>query len=82
MKSKSKTKKVLDHLIEKGSITSWEAINLYGATRLSAIIFNLRKKGHLISTVDILETDRYGDDVKFAKYYFAKQPNLFNQDGA
>lgn len=39
---KGKTKKVYDHLKEKGSITSWEAIQKYRATRLSAIIYNLR----------------------------------------
>lgn len=42
----TKTQKVLNHLRENGSITSWEAIQQYGATRLSAIIFNLRKKGN------------------------------------
>ena len=40
----SKTKKVLEHLQKYGSITSWQAIELYGATRLSAIIYNLREK--------------------------------------
>ena len=37
----NKTEKVLEHLKEYGTITSLEAIDLYGATRLSAIIFNL-----------------------------------------
>ena len=37
-----KTKQVMEHLLEKGSITSWEAIEKYRATRLSSIIFNLR----------------------------------------
>jgi len=38
----TKIEKVLAHLIEKQTITSWEAITKYKATRLSAIIFNLR----------------------------------------
>jgi hypothetical protein len=38
----SQTKLVLQHLMEHGSITSYEAIKLYGATRLSAIIYILR----------------------------------------
>lgn len=37
-----KTKQVMEHLLNIGSITSWEAIELYRATRLSAIIFNLK----------------------------------------
>lgn len=64
----TKTQKVLNHLREKGSITSWEAIQLYGATRLSAIIFNLRKKGIEIKSEMTEFTDRYGDTFHFAKY--------------
>ena len=33
--------RVKNHLIKNGTIDSWTAIELYGATRLSAIIFNL-----------------------------------------
>mgnify|MGYP001769570448 FL=1 len=50
---KSKTEKVLDHLKEKGSITSWDAIKLYKATRLSSIIYNLRKRLNAQGDFDI-----------------------------
>ena len=40
--AKTKTGKVLAHLQERGSINAWKAIQLYRATRLSAIIFDLR----------------------------------------
>ena len=43
MAQESKVKKVLQHLLMYGSITSWDAIKLYKATRLSAIIFELKK---------------------------------------
>ena len=43
----NKTMAVLKHLEDFGSITSWEAIKEYGATRLSAIIYNLRRKYNL-----------------------------------
>lgn len=66
--SMTKTEKVLNHLKTKGSITSWEAIKEYGATRLSAIIFCLRKKGYPIQSEPVLFTDRYGDSSKFTKY--------------
>ena len=65
----SKTQKVLDHLKKRGTITSWEAINLYGATRLSAIIFNLRKY-YDIQSVDIIGSDRYGNTSTYTKYVF------------
>ena len=64
----TKTEKILNHLKEKGSITSWEAIQLFGATRLSAIIFNLRKSGVNIASERVEFTDRYGDKSTFAKY--------------
>ena len=57
----NKTQKVLLHLKQYGSITSWEAIQEYGATRLSAIIFNLRDKGYKIVSKEETFTDRYGD---------------------
>lgn len=69
MREKSKSIKVLEHLQNNGSITSWEAIENYGATRLSAIIFNLRKK-HIIDSVDKIFTDKYGDTSTFTKYIY------------
>lgn len=63
----NKTNEVLKHLKQNGSITSWEAIQLYGATRLSAIIFNLRKK-YNINTFMIDDIDRYGNESQYAKY--------------
>ncbi len=39
----NKTEKVLKHLKKYGRITSTDAFEKYNATRLSAIIFELRK---------------------------------------
>ena len=64
----NKSALVKGHLIQKGSITSWEAIQEYGATRLSSIIFNLRKAGYNIITQDIAFTDRFGNSGTYAKY--------------
>jgi len=65
----NKTKAIQLHLIENGSITSWEAIKEYGATRLSAIIFNLRHKyGMDIRNERINFTDRYGTKSHYDKY--------------
>lgn len=64
----TKTMMVLNHLKKYGEITSMEAIENYGATRLSAIIFNLRKKGHDIDTVDVHGVDRYGNKVVYGRY--------------
>jgi hypothetical protein len=64
----TKTDKILCHLELEGSITSWEAIQEYGVTRLSAIIFNLRKKGYNIVSVPYEFTDRYGDKSTYVRY--------------
>lgn len=41
---------ILSHLMQFGSITTWEAIQQYGITRLSGRIFDLRKAGYNIIT--------------------------------
>ena len=70
----NKTKAVLFHLEEYGNITSWEAIKEYGATRLSAIIFNLRNKYNMnIITEKVEFTDRYGTPSDYAKYILIKE---------
>lgn len=59
------------HLQEFGSITSWDAIEKYGATRLSAIIYDLRyRDGMNIDTMMIEATDRYGNTSQYAKYIY------------
>lgn len=65
----NKTKKVMLHLQEEGHINSWEAIQEYGATRLSAIIFNLRYRyGMNIRSQKRQFTDRYGEKAYFVDY--------------
>ena len=42
-------KKMVENYLNTGrTITSWEAIRLFGATRLSDIIFKLKKEGKQI----------------------------------
>ena len=65
----TKLQKVLEHLQQNGTITSIEAIELYGATRLSDIIFNLRKRGYIIETQMLDTIDRYGNSCHYGKYF-------------
>lgn len=74
----TKTQAVLDWLKSNASISSMEAIQNFGATRLSAIIFNLRKAGYDIETVRCEGTDRFGNKMQFARYYLMDSPT---QDG-
>jgi hypothetical protein len=57
------------HLFKVGHITSLEAINLYNATRLSAIIYRLRWDDKLtIKSEDVKQKDCNGNTVVFSKY--------------
>ena len=76
-KKMNKTKAILLHLQENGSITSWEAIKEYGATRLSAIIYNLRwHYGLNIVNKEISFIDRYGTPSSYAKYILIKEDKV------
>lgn len=60
--------RILKHLQDYGSITSWEAISIYGCTRLSHYIWLLRKQKYNITDETIITTNRYGDITHFKKY--------------
>jgi hypothetical protein len=59
---------VKNHLIKIGTIDSWTAIELYGATRLSAIIFNLRKEGMNIDSISCTSYDRNTEICNYTTY--------------
>lgn len=63
---------ILKHLQQFGSITSWEAIEFYGVTRLSAIIHLLRREGHKITSRNEKGRNRYSHPVKFTNYVYTR----------
>ena len=65
---------VLAHLIKHGSITSIEAIQKYGCTRLAALIFNYRAMGYDIETERMTTKNRYGNAVTVAVYRLKNTP--------
>lgn len=65
---------IIRHLMTEGSITAWEAIKEYGSTRLSAIVYELRKKGWHIESEMVTSKNRYGNTVQFARYHFKSKP--------
>lgn len=66
------TGRVLKYLQENDSISSMEAFELFGATRLSAIIFKLRKYGYYIINQNCESKNRYGKKVRFVRYKLIK----------
>ena len=57
---------VLRHIKRYGSITSMEAFEKYGITRLSAIIYILRREYEIV-TIMRTSINRYGNEVNFAE---------------
>ena len=77
---KSQSDAVLWHLKTYGSITSYEAIKEYGATRLSAIIFNHRKEGYEIDSMPLTKKTRFGRNTTIAKYIYTAPPQKLIQE--
>ncbi len=64
---------VLAYLKEGHHITSKDSFILFGATRLSAIIFDLRKKGYKIETIEREGQTRYGKKSRYYEYYLVDE---------
>lgn len=73
---KTQTSIILQHMREakENGITSMEAFELCGATRLSSIIFSLRKQGYEIDSVDVTTTNRFGNKCTYSKYVLTSEP--------
>jgi hypothetical protein len=71
------TYKVLKHLREHRNITSWEAIQLYHITRLSAKIYELRQMGYNISG-----TTEHNDETgtNYKRYFLISCPKHWSED--
>lgn len=59
---------ILDYLRTHKGITSLDAFEKFGITRLSATIFCLRKRGYNIVSTDKTCINRYGYKVTFSEY--------------
>ena len=60
--------RILAYLEEYGSITTFEAFTELGCSRLSEYIRQL-KKTHVIRCEWLLTTNRYGDQVRYKRYW-------------
>ena len=81
-KEKSLTKsdlRVLDFMQSKGSITTKQAIDFLGETRLSARIYNIRKYGYLVDGKFIEVLNRHGEKTHVKKYFIVKVSEISNE---
>lgn len=76
---KTQRQMVMWHLANKKSITSWEAIQNYGITRLAHHILTLRREGHEILTTPESVKTRFGSQTTIAKYEYVEPQPTFNQ---
>ena len=68
MEKSSQLKEILKWLQAGNTLTSMQAIELWGASRLSGHIFELRKKGYDISTTMRETRTRFGNICNYAEY--------------
>lgn len=69
----TKIDRVLRYLETHRGITSMQAFQNYGVTRLAAIIYDLRHHRHLnIETVNTTGHDKYGTPISYATYVLHK----------
>lgn len=68
MQRTTQRERVLMYLKEFGSITPLQALKEFGIMRLAARIWELRKRGYNISKTTGIAKNRFGEEVKFARY--------------
>lgn len=60
--------RVMQHLKEGKTLTSLEALRLYGIMRLPNRISELRRRGEQIEKQTIIVRNKYGEAVRVAQY--------------
>ena len=60
--------RALAYMEEHGSITPMEALDSFGCYRLGARIWDLRRDGYDITTEIVVDVDRHGEPMRYAKY--------------
>lgn len=71
----TKFKKLKEYIKKKKTIDTWRAIELFGETRLSARIFDLKKKDNWEFThTDVNKKNRYGNTVHYRLYKLVSFP--------
>jgi len=68
MEKKGYKEILLEHFKNNKSITSRDAFVLYGMTRLSAVIYNLKKDGYVFEDENITVKNRYGRNTVVKAY--------------
>lgn len=65
---------IKEYLRKNQTLTSLEAINMFGCTRLAAVIHKLKSRGWKIVTINETGKNRYGKSVTYAVYVCLGEP--------
>lgn len=68
--------RILQHMMDYGSINPKIALEWYGVMRLGARIYDLKKQGYDIETVSTKSKNRFGEPVRFAAYRLKEQKGV------
>lgn len=72
MNTETQNQLVLSHMTRFKNISSIQGFELYGITRLSARIYDLREQGHKIGMVWKESVNRYGKTCRYGEYFIEK----------
>lgn len=72
MEKTTQKNEVLNYLKTHDTMTAKEAYDKFGAERLAAIVFDFRKRGHVIDSIDCTGKNRYGGTTTFTKYKYVE----------
>ena len=68
--------RVLEYMLQHGSITQNEATDHLACTRLSGRIYDLKHRGYSIGKLMVDGKNRFGDPTRFARYFLQEQEIL------
>jgi hypothetical protein len=80
MNKETKYSNLKKYLIKKRSITTWDAISLFGETRLSARIFNLKNEGWTFKDFYLSRKDRLNNTSTYKVYTLLSYPKTKKND--
>lgn len=66
MKRESQTKQIVRFLAQGGKLTSYQAFELFGCTRLAARIYDIKQAGLIIKKKNVFTN---GNKTHFSEYY-------------
>lgn len=73
--------RILDYMIDHGSITQLQALKDLGVFRLASRISELRKQGHQISSQMVKVENRYGETCRVKRYRLSSDYTMVDLKG-